>query len=218
MAVSILIADDHQLVLDGLTAIVQDRPEFNLVGTARNGREAVKLVALLKPDIVFMDIDMPGMNGLEATSIIKRDHPETSVVILTMHSEPSLVKAVINFGANGYLLKNADRHEFIDALLKVAEGKSYFSPELTRSLVSEGAKSSSFLTSNPSLLLSKLTEREIEVLRLIAEGLSNKEIGDQLFISHRTVDTHRTNLMKKLDIHNIAGLIKFAFGNGLVDS
>jgi two-component system response regulator NreC len=158
------------------------------------------------------------MNGLEATSIIKRDHPETSVVILTMHSEPSLVKAVINYGANGYLLKNADRHEFIDALLKVAEGKSYFSPELTRSLVSEGAKSSPFLTSNPSLLLSKLTEREIEVLRLIAEGLSNKEIGDQLFISHRTVDTHRTNLMKKLDIHNIAGLIKFAFGNGLVDS
>ena len=210
--------DDHQLVLDGLTSMVAERSNFEIIGSARNGKEGASLVLSLKPDIVLMDIDMPIMNGLEATRRIKESKLNSKIIILTMHNEASLIKKVMEIGADGYLLKNADREEFYDALQMVAKGKPYFSAEVTQSLLNpNAAKQSSFHVDPDSIQLSKLTEREIEVLKLIAEGYSNKEIGEKLFISHRTVDTHRTNLMKKLDAHNIAGLIKFAIKNGMVN-
>lgn len=215
MPLPIAIADDHQLIADGLAAIIREHPDLELVGTARNGKEAIKLVSLFKPRIIFMDIDMPVMNGLEAIAVLQKDHPDTSIIVLTMHGNPSLVRKVISLGAKGYLLKNADREEFLEALSKVAAGKSYFSPELTRALADGSGKPASFPGGSDAVLFSQLTSREIEILKMIAEGYSNKEIGDRLFISHRTVDTHRTNLMKKLEVHNIAGLIKFAFNNGL---
>ena len=210
--------DDHQLVLDGLTSMVAEMSNFEIIGSARNGKEGASLVLSLKPDIVLMDIDMPIMNGLEATRRIKESKLNSKIIILTMHNEASLIKKVMEIGADGYLLKNADREEFYDALQMVAKGKPYFSAEVTQSLLNpNAAKQSSFHVDPDSIQLSKLTEREIEVLKLIAEGYSNKEIGEKLFISHRTVDTHRTNLMKKLDAHNIAGLIKFAIKNGMVN-
>jgi two-component system response regulator NreC len=215
MAIGILIADDHQLVLDGLAALVKDLPDFDLLSTARNGEEAVKLTTLLRPDVVLMDIDMPIMNGLEALRRIKTDRPETKVIMLTMHGEPALVKKGIALGAQGYLLKNADKEDFEEALNKVAQNKSFFSPELTKTLAEGKAKPTYGKQHQDTLLLAQLTTREIEILKLITEGLSNKEIGDALFISHRTVDTHRTNLMKKLEVHHIAGLVKFAINNGL---
>lgn len=213
---SIIIVDDHQLVLDGLKAMISEMEQFKIIATARNGKEGSQIAIELNPDLVLMDIDMPIMNGLEATRRIKESNSIVKVIILTMHNEASLIKKVMEIGADGYLLKNADRQEFCDALNTVIKGKSYFSAEVTQALLNPTTNyQSSFEIDPDTIQLSKLTEREIEVLKQIAEGFSNKEIGDQLFISHRTVDTHRTNLMKKLGAHNIAGLIKFAIKNGL---
>lgn len=217
MAHSILVVDDHQLVLDGLVSIINELDDFEIIATAGNGKEGLRLAEMFRPSIILMDIDMPVMNGLEATRIIKRELSSSKVIILTMHNEVSLIKKVMEIGADGYLLKNADREEFYNALCSVNKGKSYFSAEVTERLLNpEISKGVNFGGEEDTVQLSKLTEREIDILKQIAEGLSNKEIGDKLFISHRTVDTHRTNLMKKLDVHNIAGLIKFAIKNGLV--
>ncbi len=217
MPSKILVVDDHQLVLDGLSSIIGELEDFEILASAHNGKEALDIASNLNPDIILMDIDMPIMNGLEAMRRIKEEDSSQKVIMLTMHNEASLIKKVMEIGADGYVLKNADRSEFYNALCAVAKGKSYFSSEVTQSLLNpEQKKSTAFNVSTDTVQLSKLTEREVDVLKLIAEGLSNKEIGEQLFISHRTVDTHRTNLMKKLDTHNIAGLIKFAIKNGMV--
>lgn len=216
MPYNILIVDDHQLVLDGLSSIVKEMKDFEVMASARNGKEGLQLATTLNPDIILMDIDMPVMNGLEATRQIKQQGLNSKIIILTMHNESSLIKKVIEIGADGYLLKNSDREEFYTALCNVSKGKSYFSSEVTRSLLNPGKSTHQFDSESEAVLLSRLTEREVDVLKLIAEGLSNKEIGDELFISHRTVDTHRTNLMKKLEVHNIAGLIKFSIKSGLL--
>lgn len=214
---SILVVDDHQLVLDGLVSIVKEMNDFEIIASARNGKEGLQLAETFKPEIILMDIDMPVMNGLEATRRIKSSVKDSKIIMLTMHNEASLIKKVMDIGADGYLLKNSDREEFHNALCSVSKGKSYFSAEVTERLLNPSLnKNSTFETDTDTIQLAKLTEREIDILKLIAEGLSNKEVGDKLFISHRTVDTHRTNLMKKLDVHNIAGLIKFAIKNGMI--
>ncbi len=214
MSSKILLCDDHQLIIDGLKNILQDQPTITFAGEANDGAQALKILDVLAVDLVLMDIDMPGMNGLEATIQIKKTHPQTKVMILTMHDEPSLVRKIKDIGANGYMLKNADQEELLKAIDEVLSGKLHFPPEILNG--AKPAREESFsLRPSDALLISQLTEREIEILKQIAEGLSNKEIGDKLFISHRTVDTHRTNLMKKLDVHNIAGLIRFAIRNNL---
>ena len=219
MPTQILITDDHQLILDGLKSIIREQQDMNVVAEANNGQMAVTLCSTLKIDLVMMDIDMPVMNGLEATQQIKKNNPGIKVVVLTMHDEPALIRRIMEIGADGYLLKNSDQEELVDALRKVISGQKYFSAEVTMALAGgKGINESFTLRPADAVLLAQLTEREIEILKQIAEGLSNKEIGDKLFISHRTVDTHRTNLMKKLDVHNIAGLIRFAIRNGLVSS
>ena len=211
--IKIAIADDHQLVLDGLKSMLHDVNGFEVVGEANNGKDLVRIVETISVDVALTDIDMPVMNGIEAIKEIRKVNSDIKLVALTMHNEKALVQKVIEAGANGYLLKNADRDEFIEAIGKVLEGHQYFSSEVTMTLLDKSPTSSSGMTHYD---LAQLTEREIEILKLVAEGLSNKEIGEQLFISHRTVDTHRTNLMKKLDVHNVAGLIRFAMKNGLI--
>ncbi|MFZ6053161.1 response regulator [Halocola ammonii] len=211
MSIRIAIADDHQMVIDGLTSILQNLEGVELKGQANNGREIIRLVENLKIDLVFMDIDMPQMDGIEATQEIKKRFPEVKVVILTMHDEQSLVKQLLEIGADGYILKNSSKTELEMAIRQIQSGKKHFSSEVTMILLEEESPA------EMNEQLKQLTEREIEILKLISEGLSNKEIGDHLFISHRTVDTHRTNLMKKLDVHNVAGLIRFAIKNGLVE-
>jgi two-component system response regulator NreC len=215
----IIITDDHQLILDGLRSIISGESDLHLLAEANNGQQALALCESLQPDMVLMDIDMPVMNGLEATIQIKKKFPSIRIMVLTMHDEAALIKRIMEVGADGYMLKNADQQELVSAIRKIAAGEKHFSEKVLQALKEGKTDSSQFsLRPTDAVLLSTLTEREVEILRLLAEGLSNKEIGDKIFISHRTVDTHRTNLMKKLDVHNVAGLIRFAIRNGLISN
>lgn len=214
MKTRLLIIDDHQLVLDGLSAIVKDLKTIELIGTASNGRDALTLIEALNPDLVISDIDMPVMNGIQLTETMKRKFPHIKLMLLTMHNEPSLVYKLMDLGVDGYLLKNADRGELLTGILKMRKSESFFpEKEIPRS---NNSTISPFEYEEETVILSRLTTREIEIIRVIAEGYSSKEIGDELFVSHRRLDTHRTNLMKKLEVHDINGLVNFAIRNGLV--
>lgn len=215
--IRIALADDHQLVLDGLKALIKENPEFEFVAEANNGKRLLDIVQSVDIDVVLVDIDMPVMSGLQAMEEIAKAKPDVKCIALTMHNEKGMIQRVVATGAAGYILKNIDQVDLVTAIKKVYEGGKYFSEDVTLTLAgSQRGRSDSPVYQNVTLEDS-LTEREIEILRLIAQGYSNKEIGDQLFISHRTVDTHRTNLMKKLDVHNIAGLIRYALRAGYVE-
>ena len=214
MKTRLLIIDDHQLVLDGLSAIVKDLKTIELIGTASNGKDALTLIEALNPDLVISDIDMPVMNGIQLTETMKRKFPHIKLMLLTMHNEPSLVYKLMELGVDGYLLKNADRGDILTGILKMRKSESFFpEKEIPRS---NNSTISPFEYEEETVILSRLTTREIEIIRVIAEGYSSKEIGDELFVSHRRLDTHRTNLMKKLEVHDINGLVNFAIRNGLV--
>ncbi|MFN3917610.1 MAG: response regulator [Flavobacteriales bacterium] len=209
--IRVLVTDDHKLVIDGLKAMIQGINDLDFVGECSSGVETLKFLEFIKTDVALMDIDMPEMNGIEATKKIKQLHPEIKVLILTMHDEKSMIQNLIEIGADGYILKNSDRSELIKAIKSVYSGDKYFSEDvivaLSRKEVEQGSDSTD---------LHMLTEREIEIIRLVCEGLSNKEIGEHLDISHRTVDTHRNNILKKIEANNTAGLIRFAMKNGLI--
>jgi two-component system, NarL family, nitrate/nitrite response regulator NarL len=210
--IKILMVDDHQLIMDGLISLLKSREDMLVAGMANNGREALQMLKIVEPDLVLMDIDMPVMNGIEALREIKQTSPSTRVIILSMHEEAGMIKNLVALGADGYLLKSCSQEELLRAIDSVAQGQPCFSHGVTLSLLNakDTGMPSSFQQTEA------LSERETEVIRLIAAGFSNKEIGSKLFISHRTVDTHRTNLMKKLNVSNIAGLISYAIKKGLV--
>lgn len=214
--IRIALADDHQLVLDGLKALIKEHPDFEFVAEANDGKRLVDIVRNINVDVVLVDIDMPVMSGLQAVEEIARYKPQVKCIALTMHNEKGMIQRIISSGAYGYILKNIDQKDLIDAIQRVYSGNKFFSEEVTMTLAGEHHGNQQVNYQNVTLEHS-LTEREVEILRLIAQGYSNKEIGDRLFISHRTVDTHRTNLMKKLDVHNIAGLIRYAIRGGYVD-
>jgi DNA-binding NarL/FixJ family response regulator len=210
--IKVLLVDDHQIIIDGMKSLLKNSVEIFVAGEANNGREALRILALLEIDVVLMDIDMPFLNGIDTLKEIRKQGLDVKVIILSMHNEGGMIKSLINIGANGYLLKSSPQDEVINAIRKVAGGNSYFSSEVTLSLLNKNQNS--LPDSSPQIEL--LTDRETEIVQLIAEGFSNKEIGSKLFISHRTVDTHRTNIMKKLNVSNIAGLISYAIKNGIV--
>lgn len=205
-----MLVDDHQIVLDGLKALIDDADGFECVAVANNGKVAIDMLKLFKVDVVLMDINMPVMDGMEATIRIKRTMPDIKILSLTQHNERAMVQKLMDCGSDGYVLKNIDRDELLLAIRKLMTGQKYFSEEVSQKLAEREVLTAA------SGAPAELTDREREILRLISEGLSSKQIGDMLFISSRTVDTHRTNLMNKLDIHNVAGLIRFAFQNGIV--
>jgi DNA-binding NarL/FixJ family response regulator len=213
--IRIALADDHQLVLDGLKALIKEYPDFEFVAEANDGKRLLEIVRVVHVDVVLVDIDMPIMNGLQAIEAIKQEKPDVKCMALTMHNEKGMIQKVLAAGASGYILKNIDQIDLIAAIKKVYEGGKAFSEDVTMTLA--GSANSTNVAYQNVMLSDDLTDREIEILKLIAQGYSNKEIGDQLFISHRTVDTHRTNLMKKLDVHNIAGLIRYALRSGYVE-
>lgn len=211
----VLLVDDHQLIIDGLRGFLEPEDDYTVVGEANNGAEAIKLAQVLQPDVVLMDIEMPEISGIQASEEIKKSRPDCKIVIISMHQEKELIKKLVEKGVDGYLLKNSSKDEVLSALRAVLDNQPYFSQDVTLSLLNK-AKPQGHNGKSEVVSLASLTEREVEILKLVAEGMTNKEIGENLFISHRTVDTHRTNLMKKLEITNVAGLIRFAFKSGLV--
>ncbi len=215
----ILLVDDHQIVLDGISSILSERADWEIIGHANNGKDALQFIKIAQPDLVMMDIDMPIMNGIVAAKESKKTFPDVKIIILSLHSEKSIIQNLIQYGVDGYVLKNSNKQEVLSAVDQVLNGNKYFSADVTMSLsgLSPSHNKNQLQHQNESHLLSQLTEREVEILKRVAEGLSNKEIAAELFISHRTVDTHRQNIMKKLNVNKVVGLIKFAIKNGLVE-
>ena len=208
--IKLLLADDHQLVRKGFRALLEELDFVEIIGEAANGKEAINLLRSgAKPDVALLDYEMPVMNGLEATEQIKRDFFGVKVIMLTMLQSKELVQEAVEKGVSGFLFKNASLEELGEAIRRVAKGEQYFASEVALALLKP--------SQNPGApLLAQLTEREIEILRLVAKGLSSTEIGQQLFISPRTVDTHRNNIIQKLDVQGIAGLVQFALKNRLI--
>ncbi len=210
----IIIAEDHTILREGLRALLSSDPEFEVVGEAEDGRDAIQCVQNLTPDLVLMDLSLPRMNGMDAIQEIKKRCPETRVLALTVHRTEEYILATLRAGADGYVLKDATHAELVMGIKSVLKGKPYLSPGVSDKVIEgylEGRKSL-----RPVTPWDTLTQREREVLKLIAEGYKNKEIADYLYISAKTVEKHRANLMKKLDLHNTSALTAFAMEKGLV--
>ena len=212
--IRILLADDHNILRDGMRLLLERQAGFAVVGEAADGREVVQLAQEQMPDVVVMDIAMPNMNGIEATRRIVERKPEIGVVILSMHYDESYVIRSLKAGARAYLLKDAVKTELIAAIQAVVQGRSYFSPKISRILQEDFVQLLGRRDAEDSYDL--LTEREREVLQLVAEGKTNKEIANHLTLSLYTVDTHRTHILQKLNLHSVPELILYAVRKGII--
>lgn len=212
MTIKIILADDHTIVRHGLNKTLQQQEGMEVVGQAKDGLSAIQLVRELSPDIVIMDISMPDINGIDATREIMRDFPDTKVIALSMHSAKKFVREMFKAGAVGYLLKDCEFDELSSAIRIVMDGKSYLSPEITYVVLDSYINDE---TEGKSSAFSILTERERQVLQLMAEGLTTKQVGLKLHISPKTVEAHRLRVMGKLKIDNVAQLTKYAIQEGL---
>jgi DNA-binding NarL/FixJ family response regulator len=210
----IVIAEDHTILREGLRALLASHTEFEVVDEAGDGREAVRSAERHKPDLILMDLSMPRMDGMGAIQEIRRRCPETKVLVLTVHKEEEYIVETLAAGAHGYLLKDATHGELVMAIRNVLSGRPYISPGVSKKVI-EGYLSGR-KTLKPYSAWGGLTEREREVLKLVAEGYRNKDVAEYLCISVKTVEKHRANLMKKLDIHNVSALTAFAIEKGLV--
>lgn len=215
--IKILIVDDHEVVRDGLKNILLSLNNVAIAGEAANGEDAITFYETNKPDLVIMDISMPGMNGIEATRIIKENDPNAKILILTMHDNQEYLNQIIRSGAKGFVLKNTDKEELLDAVKTVAGGENFFSKDISKLIIENYIRSAKDTDKNEGYKEVPLTKREIEILKYIAEGNSNQEIANKLYISYNTVDTHRKNIMHKLSIKNTAGLVRYAIEKGLIN-
>ncbi len=213
MPVRVLIADDHGVVRAGLRALLSAEPDLLVVGEAATGEEAVRLALHRQPDVVLMDIKMPEMDGLEATRSLAQQAPRVRVLLLTVHEDPALLREALRLGAAGYVIKRAVESELISAIRASAAGDLYVHPSLTRSLLEEKGAAPA-----DDGALGRLTPREIEVLRLIAQGFTNTQIAEHLCLSPRTVESHRANVRAKLQLDSRAELVRFATRHGLLDT
>jgi DNA-binding NarL/FixJ family response regulator len=214
--IKILIADDHSIIRSGLRMLFRSEPEFSVVGEAENGEEALEKIAAQNPNIAILDISMPKINGIEATRVIKERHPSTKVLILTIYENEEYVNQMVLAGASGYVLKDAGKKELFAAVRAIAAGERFFSPGISKLMIDEFIKQAHSKHNRSQDTNSPLTSRETEVLSYIARGLTNSQIAKKLFLSIRTIDTHRNNLMQKLDIHDTAGLVRYAIEAGLL--
>jgi len=213
--VRLLVADDHKIFRQGIKKLLEEEPDLQVVGESADGRETVKKATELKPDIVLMDIAMSNLNGLEATKQIKKVLPEVKVIMLTMHKNEEYVLQSFQAGASGYILKEGAVEELVSAIRSISADKSFLSPTVSKTLVDAYLRKME--TGKTETPFDLLTDREREVLQLIAEGYTNREVAKQLFISVKTVEAHRAHIMQKLNIHDIAKLVKYAIQKGLVD-
>lgn len=208
----VLLVEDHVVVRQGIKALFADEPDVEIVGEADDGREALQRVSELRPDVVLMDISMPGLNGIEATRQIRQNHPDIKVVVLSMHSNEEYVFQVLRAGASGYVLKQSDSSEVLTAIRAAVAGGSFLSPPISRAVIGDYVRRAEARGQGSDLDL--LSSREREVLQLLAEGLSNREIAERLNISVKTVETHRSNMMSKLGVSNKTELVKYALRKG----
>lgn len=210
--VRILLADDHAMLRDGVRMVLEAHPGFEVVGTVDNGQDAVRLAEELRPDVAVLDVAMPEINGLEATRAIRESCPDTAVVILSMHEGQEYLREALRAGASGYVLKRAAAKELVGAIQAVRRGESYLDPALTSTLISDYVRQVERSDETPDAL----TDRELEVLTLVAEGMTNRQIALKLNISIKTVQTHRANLMDKLNLHDRTELVRYAIRRGLI--
>lgn len=208
---TVLLADDHEVMLDGLKAIINAEDNLRVIDTARNGNELVAKAKSLNADICVVDLDMPGLSGLEASEILLKQHEGIKIIILTMHKEGSILRKIKEIGIKGYLLKTCDSDELIFAINKVLKGQSFYSGQLFHD-----SNSPILAESTGFAKIARLTNRELEITRLVCQGYSNNKIAENLFISPSTVDNHRTSIMRKLDVHNVAELIRLCITNKVV--
>jgi DNA-binding NarL/FixJ family response regulator len=215
--ITVLLAEDHQIVREGFRALLEHERDIEVVGEAETGRQAVQMTRKLRPTVVVMDIAMPLLNGLEATRQIRKDFPDTKVLILSAHNDDAYVEQVAALGAAGFLLKQTSSHALATAIREVEKGNTFFSPAITRRVQNRSGKlvdrEGKYQKKN-----NRLSSREVEVLQLIAEGKPNKQVAAELGVSFKTVDKHRQHLMSKLDIHDVAGLTRYAIAEGIIES
>jgi len=211
--ISIVVADDHGIVREGLRRLLESEPGLKVCGEAADGREVLEQVASTKPDIVVMDITMPRLGGLETLERLRKEHKQTKVILLSAHSDPSFIQSAISLGTDGYVLKDVRASEIVTAIREVMKGGSYFSPAVAREIVDQ-LRAPRPASEDPFKLLSG---REREVLHLIADGLSAKEVAVELSISTKTVEAHRTSLMRKLGVRKATELVRYALRHGLIE-
>lgn len=210
----IVIAEDHTILREGLHSLLSSEPELEVVGEAGDGRDAIRLAEKLNPDLILMDLSMPNMNGMDAIREIKKRLPEIKIIALTVHKTEEYILATLQVGANGYVLKDATHAELMIAIRSVLSGKTFLSPGVSEKVIDGYLEGRRDLKTQSSW--DTLSPREREVLKLIAEGKKNREIAEFLYLSLKTVEKHRSNLMKKLDLHNAAALTAFAIEKGIV--
>jgi DNA-binding NarL/FixJ family response regulator len=215
--ITVMLAEDHMIVREGFRKMLELEDDFEVVGEAQEGRQAVALAKKLRPDVVLMDIAMPLLNGLEATRQVLKALPATKVLMLSAHSDDAYVKTASESGAVGFLLKQTSAHDVCRAIREVKKGNTFFSASVSRRLDRLHAQSPGY-PGRHDKKIAQLTSREMEVLQLIAEGKANKETASELGIDIKTVEKHREHLMKKLDIHDTAGLTRYAIGAGIIES
>lgn len=216
--VNIILADDHKIIRDGIKAFLREDADINVVGEASNGNELLQTLSSVKPDVVLMDINMPEMDGFAATQAIKEQYPDVKVLILSMLDHEKYVQKMLDAGAMGYTLKNTGKDELLYAIKMVAEGNKFISTDVALSFLNK-LQVQSPVIAKPTIekKTGELSAREIEVLKLIAEGMTNAEIADKLFTSKRTIESHRQNIIEKTQVKNTAALIKYALNNGIIE-
>lgn len=207
--VKLLVADDHNIVRDGIVSLLKAEESFSVMATAGNGYEVMDILSKKDIDVCLLDINMPGLDGIETAKLIRQKKPGIKIIMLTTYNDKEIISELVHLGVSGYLLKNSDKQELVEAVNKVMKGRHYFSEEV-ENIILQG------LSEKKSPEVIPLTEREIQIVRLLAKEYTNDKIAQELTISYRTVESHRKNIMQKTKSHNLAGLLKYAYGRGLL--
>jgi DNA-binding NarL/FixJ family response regulator len=212
--IKVFVADDHTIVRKGLCSLLNDERDIEVIGEARDGREVIREIQKLSPDVIVMDINMPQLNGIEVTRIIKKNHPSVEIIMLTMYSDEGYVHEALLAGASGFLIKNTVPQDLCSAIRAVSRGESFLSPSISKTVIERYTKLNP--SDNGEVQKEELTSREREIVQLIAEGHTNREISELLFISSKTVEVHKQNIQKKLNISGTALLTQYAIRKGLI--